>query len=71
MKRVRKSLNRFPTLPQVEEDSDSEQLFGVQHLTSADITQLEEALNTMDLEEMVATVDAIVGRYHALRKKDI
>jgi hypothetical protein len=51
------------------EEFDPGQLFDVQYLTKADIVQLEEALNAMDIEEMVATVDAIVGRHHAGRKK--
>lgn len=44
---------------------DDNDIFDAQHLTAKDIEKLEEALNTMDLEEVVATVDAIVGRHHS------
>jgi hypothetical protein len=40
--------------------NEGDDVFDVQHLTSADIVQLEEALNSMDLEEMVSAVDQIV-----------
>jgi hypothetical protein len=33
-----------------------------EHLTKRQIERIEEAMNTVDLEVMVATVDAIVGR---------
>jgi rRNA maturation endonuclease Nob1 len=48
--------------------NDADELFDVQHLTSTDIADLEEALNTMDLEEMVTTVDHIVGQHVSLRR---
>jgi hypothetical protein len=59
------ALARIPTRP-VAAGKDAD--FDVQHLTANDIAKLEDALNTMDLEEMVTTVDAIVGRHHASRR---
>ena len=42
--------------PSVDRDLD------VKHLSKHQIERIEEAMNTDDLEEMVAVVDAIVGR---------
>jgi hypothetical protein len=44
----------------IEARNDVDELFDVQHLTRADIAQLEDALNTMDMEELVFTVDQIL-----------
>ena len=48
------------------------------HLTAADISKIEEAMNTEDLEHMVSVIDQIValklktaGRKAAKKKEDI
>jgi hypothetical protein len=68
-----RALARIPGLAQNQEGKDADEVFGVKHLTNSDIMQVEEALNAMDLEEMVATVDAIVGRHQrktSVNRKD-
>jgi hypothetical protein len=67
--RIEWALTRIPMPAQGEAGEDSDELFDVQHLTSADIGQLEDAPNTMDLEVMVATIEAIVGRHRASTKR--
>ena len=58
--KIEQALARIPTRPvAAEKDPD----FDVQHLTAKDIAKIEEALNTIDLEQMVATVDRIVSQH--------
>jgi len=48
---------------------DNNDTFNPRHLTARDIEKLEDALNTTDLEEMVAAVDQIVGQHLGAPKK--
>jgi len=48
---------------------DDNDIFDAQHLTAKDIGELEEAMNTDDLEVLIAAVDLIVGRHATLTKR--
>jgi hypothetical protein len=63
--KIERALARLPKRPVA---AQKEPHLDVQHLTPRDIAKIEEALNTADLEEMVATVDAIVTRHHRSRR---